>query len=180
MLIDITAGLIVLIYMGAGWQTGLIRRLLGAGGIYVGLLAGRYVAPGLADYAQSTLPVNWDAVTYHVLVYAGVVALVIGIIEGLGWLWEKQLNFSVVPADSQFGMALGLVSGTALVIMLGYMLFLAQPALGSVTNALSGLLHSQFQHSLLEQHTMGVAHLLVQIVFAPAIPDGVDAFFGAP
>ena len=71
-MIDILILVAIILYGVVGFYTGLIHRIIGFFGLYLGFLVGTYIAPTAASVLQQSVP-NWNTpdsliVSFFVLV----------------------------------------------------------------------------------------------------------------
>ncbi|TMF14663.1 MAG: CvpA family protein [Chloroflexi bacterium] len=96
-----------------GWRLGLMRRLVGFAGLYVGVLAASNIGNGLAAmFAPHSLYANaW--------MFTAVLVFVVVLFEALGWAFNERLQRIVVFVfDRIVGTATGVIVGVAQALVL--------------------------------------------------------------
>jgi uncharacterized membrane protein required for colicin V production len=183
----ITADVMLLALIGVnvylGYRHGFVRRVFGFAGLFAGCLAATYVGNGIAALiAPHSLYANaW--------VFVGVVAVVVVIMEILGYLYEERLRKVMVMV---FDRVAGAVAGAAVGFFeasVAFLVALAVAAAPSPSNAAPadrGNAGAAIQTSMLSGLAVR-AEPGVRTVFSPVLPsdlvshltDGTEALPGA-
>lgn len=119
--LDLLAILVILVYLGWGWFTGTIRRVIGLAGVYVACGAGTYFASsggGIIRQYSPSLPIP-DARLYAWLLFFFFLVIVF---EGLATAIHAQVQVTVVALDKAVGAALGLLTSVVVIVALFFML----------------------------------------------------------
>jgi len=96
-----------------GWRLGVMRRLVGFAGLYVGVLAASNIGNGLAAmFAPHSLYANaW--------MFTAVLVFVVLLFEALGWAFNERLQKIIVFVfDRVIGTAAGVMVGVAQALVL--------------------------------------------------------------
>lgn len=106
------ADFLVLLLVGAngylGWRYGVMRRIVGFAGLYVGVLAASNIGNGLAS-------LFWPHSLYaNAWMFAAVLVFVVVLFEALGWAFNDRLQAIVAFVfDRVMGAATGVIVGIA-------------------------------------------------------------------
>lgn len=120
-LIDLAAVVIALLYVGLGWYTGTIRRVIGVIAVYVAMwVATNMGQQGGGIYLQysPTTPVP-DARLIGWLFFFILITIVL---EGAATAIHQQLQLAVVALDHAMAVVLSLITALVVVVGLFYMI----------------------------------------------------------
>ena len=169
---------LVVIYLGLGYWTGIIRRVIGFAAVYLGFFAATQSAPTAASVVLQVVP-NWAVADALMLGYFMVVVLIIVLVEVLATFYHGSLQLAAVVVDRGSGAILGVVTallGAALALTL--LVGASQPDQGSPDGAQIQI-HDAITTSVLGPAVIGSLGKLARLVFLPVIPNDPATYFNA-
>lgn len=174
---DVYVVVVLIIYAFLGYQTGLVRRVIGFVGLYLGFFAATYVGhAGVPLLKQGNgLLETADARIY---LFFGTLVVVVFLIEFIATLYHQELQVSLVALNHLSGLVAGILTGLiAVVLIWGVLDAAANPLGGSLTTAQVHI-KEQVDNSYLGPrlwHSLGGAF---STAFRPAIPHDLPTYFG--
>jgi uncharacterized membrane protein required for colicin V production len=177
---DVLVVALILAYLLVGYYTGLIRRVLGFIGLYLGVLTATYVGHagvGMLRQGDPSLSTS-DAKIY--LFFGGLVVVVL-LVEIVASLYHAEVQVSLVAVNHGTGALIGGLTGFIFAVILWITLgAAANPLGGSLTSAqvhIRDQVHGSFLGSRMLQPAAGA----VEATFSPVLPRDLDTYFnGAP
>ncbi len=178
-LFDLAAVLIVLVYVVIGYYSGVIRRVIGLAGAFLGCLVGTYMGVSGGSIVQQYWPDTPipDSRIYSWLFFF---ALIVLIIEGAALAVHDLLQVSVVLLNRFTGVLVGLVTAGVVVVALAYMLAgYAQPLGSGPVDSQQIKVRDAVANSKIGLSLAKLASPVL-IVMEGALPHDPATYFGAP
>jgi Colicin V production protein len=151
-----------------GWRCGLVRRVVGFGGSYLGALAATHVGNPLASLVGGH-DINTNA-WFFVAIFLGVTVM----IELLGYLYNERIQkMIVITFDRILGCAAGAVLGFFQIGIL-YLVATSTAALPGAAPPGSGISGYAVTHATLSQLVVK-SEPFIKNVFAPVLPGDMGA-----
>lgn len=177
---DVLVVVLILGYLLVGYYTGLIRRVLGFIGLYLGVLTATYVGHsgvGMLRQGDPTLATQ-DAKIY---LFFGALGVIVLLVEVVASLYHSEVQVSLVAVNHGTGALIGGLTGFIFAVILWITLgFAAAPVGGSLTAAqvhIREQVHGSFLGPRMLQPAVGA----VEATFRPVLPHDLDIYFnGAP
>jgi uncharacterized membrane protein required for colicin V production len=177
---DVLVVVLILGYLIVGYYTGLIRRVIGFIGLYLGILAGTYTGHagvGVLRQADATLAAS-DAKIY---LFFGALAIVVVVIEVVASLYHQEVQVSLVAVNRGSGALIGGVTGFIAAVLCWILLGAAASPLGGSLTSAQVHIREQRHGSFLGPRMLQPAVGAVQATFGPVLPHELDTYFnGSP
>jgi uncharacterized membrane protein required for colicin V production len=173
---DISILVLVVLYAGLGYWTGLIRRIIGFVAVYVGFLAATNASPTAANVILQAQP-SWAVPDALTLGYFGLAVLVVVVVEVMASFYHARLQLAAMVLDKPSGAVVGTVTALmALAVSFYLLLGAAQPPQGSPDGAQIQTLDS-IRKAVLAPILVRALGQPAIILFGPVIPAAPGAYF---
>lgn len=172
---DILILAVIVGYAIFGYLTGLVRRVVGFLGLYLGYFIATSIDPTAANVTLQA--VSWTVSDALIAGYFGVMIAVVLVVELFGTLYHRQIQIAAVVLDRLTGMVIGVATGVlgaavALTLLAGA----AQPTEGSPDGAQIQI-GDAIRKSAVAQIMLTTLGKTATVIFAPAIPASPGAYF---
>lgn len=177
---DVLTVVLIAGYLIAGWWSGLIRRVLGFIGLYLGILVGAYTGHagvGVLRQADPTL----SAADAKIYLFFGGVAVVVVLVEVIASLYHQEVQVSLVALNHGTGALIGGITGFIAAVLCWILLGAAAAPLGGSLTSAQVHIREQVHGSLLGPRMLQPAVGAVEATFTPVLPRDLDTYFnGSP
>jgi uncharacterized membrane protein required for colicin V production len=173
---DLAIVLLVVVYAGLGYWTGLIRRVIGFVAVYIGFLAATQAAPTAANVILQAQP-GWAVPDALTLGYFGIVVLLTVVIEVMASFYHARLQLAALVLNNASGAIVGALTALMAVSVALYLLLAgAQPIEGSPDSAQIQTLDN-IRKAVLAPALVRTLGRPAVILFGPVIPAAPAAFY---
>jgi uncharacterized membrane protein required for colicin V production len=167
---------VIVVYIGLGYWTGIIRRVIGFAAAYIGFFAATQSAPTAASVVLQVVP-NWAVADALMLGYFLVVAFIIVLVEVLATFYHGSLQLAAVLVDRGSGAIVGALTAVlGATVALALLVNATQPDQGSPDGAQIQI-HDAITKSVLGPALLGSLGNFAKIVFLPVIPKDPAGYF---
>ena len=177
---DVLTVVLILGYLLVGYYTGLIRRVIGFIGLYLGVLGATYVGhAGLSVLRQGdpTLAAS-DGKIY---LFFGALVVITLVVEVVASLYHQEVQVSLVAVNQGTGALIGALTGFIAAVLLWVLLSAAASPLGGSLTSAQVRVRDQLKGSFLGSRILQPAAGAVEATFRPVLPHDLDTYFnGAP
>ncbi len=173
---DLFIVVVIVVYMLVGYWTGLIRRVIGFIGLYLGIFAATYVGHagvGVLHQADPLLQTS-DAKIY---LFFGALVVIVVVVEIIGSLYHQEVQVSLVAVNHGTGALIGAVTGYIAVVLCWVLLGAAANPLGGSLTTAQVRIREQVQGSYLGPKIIQPAAGAVETTFRPVLPHELDTYF---
>jgi len=175
-LIDILILVAIILYGVVGFYTGLIHRIIGFFGLYLGFLVGTYIAPTAASVLQQSVP-NWNTPDSLIVSYFVLVAFITLLVEGFAAGFHKQIQVTYVAFDHLLGLLIGLATAiVGVTVTLALLEASSHPPAGSA-DAAEITMSTRIHQSSLAPTIISALGQPVLLLFSPVVPGDPAAWF---
>jgi colicin V production protein len=178
--IDVLTVVLIAGYMIAGWWSGLIRRVIGFIGLYLGVLVATYAGHAGVSVLRQADPslAPSDAKIY---MFFGSLALIIVLVEVVASLYHQEVQVSLVAVNHGTGALIGGLTGFAAAVLCWVLLGVAGSPLGGSLTTAQVHIREQVHGSFLGPRMLQPAVGAVEATFSPVLPRQLDTYFnGSP
>ena len=173
---DVLVVVLIAGYLIAGWWSGLIRRVIGFIGLYLGVLAGTYTGHagvGVLRQANPSIQVS-DAKIY---LFFGAMLLVIVLVEVVATLYHQEVQVSLVAVNHGTGALIGGLTGFIFAVLCWVLLGAAAAPLGGSLSTAQVHIREQVKGSFLGPKMLKPAVGTVEATFSPVLPHDLGTYF---
>ena len=175
---DVFLIVVILAYALVGYGTGLIRRVLGFVGLYLGVFVATYVGHagvGVLRQADGFIQVS-DAKIY--LFFGGLLVIVL-LVEVVSSLYHQEVQVSLVAVNHGTGALVGAITGYIAVVLCWILLGAAAAPLGGSLTSTQVHIRDQVKGSYLGPKILQPVVGAVEVTFRPVIPHDLDTYFNS-
>jgi uncharacterized membrane protein required for colicin V production len=177
---DALTVLLILLYLLVGYASGLIRRVIGFIGLYLGIFVATYAGHAGVSVLRQADPLLQvqDAKIY---LFFGALVLVVLLVEVIGSLYHQEVQVSLVALNHGSGALIGAVTGFVATVLLWILLGAAASPLGGSLTSAQVHLRDQVQGSYLGPKILKPAAGAIRQTFSPVLPSDLSTYFnGSP
>ena len=127
---DIIVVAVVAAYAVLGYFSGLVRRMIGVIGLFVGFGVATAMTPLASNVWLQANP-SWSIPDSRMLIYVVIMVFLVIVVEGFAVAYHSKLQISFVLLDKASGVIVGAVVALLAITTLLYLLFAASVPIGS-------------------------------------------------
>jgi uncharacterized membrane protein required for colicin V production len=176
---DVFVVLYIAVDMWFGFRYGTFRRIIHLFAFFLGLLLAQAVSVGFAQLLNTQATDH--PISYHYLVYMGILFALVIISEILGFAYASALTFlNAMIFDRFFGIAVGLVGALlemSIVLYIFTSMFTATGPSGTSQLPILRLVNDQIGISLIKP-ALETVQTVSKVIYAPVIPQNYGQYFG--
>jgi uncharacterized membrane protein required for colicin V production len=173
---DLAIVAVVVVYVGLGYWTGLVHRVIGLLGLYLAYFAATSSAPTAANVVLQAFP-NWAVPDALMLGYFLVVGILLLIVEILAGFYHSHLQLKALLLDKGSGAVVGAITAlVGITVGLSLLLGATQPIEGSPDGAQIQV-HDAIHRSPLSTVLLASLGPAVRLIFGPVIPNNPGAYY---
>ena len=177
---DVLTVALIAVYLVVGYYTGLIRRVIGFIGLYLGIFIASYVGHagvGVLRQADGLIQVQ-DAKIY---LFFGALVVIVLVVEVVGSLYHQEVQVSFVAVNHGSGALIGGLTGFIAMVLLWALLGAAASPLGGSLTSAQVHIRDQVHGSFLGPKMLQPAVGAVETTFRPVLPHDLSTYFnGTP
>ncbi len=175
--VDAIPIVLIIVYAGLGYVSGVLRRLIGLVGLYVAFIAATNMglqAGGILQ--QSSSYATPDARIYG---FFGIVLVVLAVVEVAAALASSQIQIQAIVFNRLSGVIIGLLTAILLSVLLTYELKAAgNPIGGSQLDAMQQGIRDALNGSKIAVPLTNGLQKPIIAIFQPVLPADPQIYFG--